>query len=60
MKPDEPIRVVDKLGNGPVPDSHVIVRPGQNETRTTIEGGKIASDAPLDQHVLRRWRPRRG
>ncbi|KVO04639.1 type VI secretion system Vgr family protein [Burkholderia ubonensis] len=60
LKPDEPIRVVDKLGNGPVPDSHAIVRPGQNETRTTIEGGKIASDAPLDQHVLRRWRPRRG
>ncbi len=59
LKPDEPLRVVDALGNR-VPDSHVIVRPGQDETRTVIEGGKVAPDASLDHHIIRRWRPRRG
>ncbi|MGR3832654.1 type VI secretion system tip protein VgrG [Ralstonia pseudosolanacearum] len=60
LKPDEPIRVIDKLGNGPLPDSHAIVRPGQNEARTAIEGGKIDPEALLNHEVLRRWWPRRG
>ncbi|MDO3558515.1 type VI secretion system tip protein VgrG [Ralstonia pseudosolanacearum] len=59
LKPDEPLPVVDALGNR-VPDSHVIVRPGQDETRTAIEGGKVAPDASLDHHIIRCWRPRRG
>ncbi|MGA4009062.1 DUF2345 domain-containing protein, partial [Ralstonia nicotianae] len=60
LKPDEPIRVIDKLGNGPLPDSHAIVRPGQNEARTAIEGGKIDPEVLLNHEVLRRWWPRRG
>lgn len=59
LKPGEPIPVVDALGNV-LPDSRVIVRPGQNETRTGIDGGKIDPEIVLNQHVLRRWRPRRG
>ncbi len=59
LKPGEPVPVVDMLGNK-VPDSHVIVRPGENEARTATEGGKIDPEALLNHHVLRRWRPRRG
>ncbi|MCK4124527.1 type VI secretion system tip protein VgrG [Ralstonia pseudosolanacearum] len=60
LKPDAPIRVVDKLGNGPLPDSHALVRPGENEARTAIEGGKIDPEALLNHEVLRRWWSRRG
>lgn len=59
LKPEEPLPVVDALGNK-VPDSHVIVRPGASETRTAIEGGKIAPEASLNHHVLRRWRRPQG
>lgn len=59
LKPDEPVRVVDALGNK-VPDSPVIVRPGQNETRAAIEGGKLDPEAALNHHVLRRWRRPQG
>ncbi|MGE0985386.1 type VI secretion system tip protein VgrG [Ralstonia pseudosolanacearum] len=59
LKPGEPVPVVDMLGNK-VPDSHVIVRPGQDEARTAIEGGKIDPDAMLNHHVLRRWRRPQG
>ncbi|WP_422631553.1 DUF2345 domain-containing protein [Ralstonia solanacearum] len=59
LKPDEPLPVVDKLGNT-MPDSYAIVRPGQNETRTVIRGGQVGTDVSLDHHMIRRWRPRRG
>ncbi|MGA4009324.1 DUF2345 domain-containing protein [Ralstonia nicotianae] len=59
LKPGEPVPVVDMLGNK-VPDSHVIVRPGQDEARTAIEGGKIDPDAMLNHHVLLRWRRPQG
>ncbi|OIT17103.1 type VI secretion protein [Ralstonia solanacearum] len=59
LKPDEPVRVVDALGNN-MPDSPVIVRPGQNETRAAIAGGKIDPETALNHHVLRRWRRPQG
>ncbi|WP_432734350.1 type VI secretion system tip protein VgrG [Ralstonia solanacearum] len=59
LKPGEPVPVVDMLGNK-VPDSHVIVRPGQGEARTATEGGKIDPDAMLNHHVLQRWRRPQG
>ncbi|WP_272904920.1 hypothetical protein [Ralstonia solanacearum] len=43
-----------------MPDSHAIVRPGENESRMAIAGGKIDPEASLNHHVLRRWRRPQG
>lgn len=59
LKPGESVPVVDALGNK-VPDSHAIVRPGENESRMAIAGGKIDPEASLNHHVLRRWRRPQG
>lgn len=55
-KPDRPVPVVDALGNTTVPDSKLIARPGQQETRTQLNGGKLDPGPVLNHHVIRRWR----
>ncbi|MGC0017942.1 hypothetical protein ACPPTR_20995 [Ralstonia pseudosolanacearum] len=65
LKRGEPMYVIDKLGNGIVPDSPVTVVTDKGEFQYNIANGRLdpaAVEILLNDSnavVLRRWRPQR-